>query len=506
MNRCETIQNELKAYLDGQLPFLQRQQVRRHLKRCVACREELSAMEQTGNQLKVDAPTPLEASLRAKILAAAGSVGPKPGERPKAPSKWRRKPMMVWAVAATALTAWCIIYPLTHFTQPQFRQQQVAMTRAASAPNSDSALYRNAGTPQSGGVGGAGGGGVGGGGAPAASAVSPAPMSHMMKIMPGSPPAFNPNSVGVTSDYWKTRSGSADEAQMRRNVAMAKADEAAAAPGAAAPEAPPHTPVMMEKMEAMKKSPLVDGHAKRRWVWPSSLDIKTLNGYVQDYDETTRTVHKEAQITVQVDNVEAKSEAVEQIVQGVGGYVAENNLNTGDDGLKTASLTLKVPVAQFQSVLNQVARQGEVKAKSLSGQDLTEEISDQKQSEHTLREDVQATQQQLTQRLSRMGREERLDTLRELRTQVAQKQARLKLLHKLGTLSTISVELDEKPRPVPVQPHTSGFMNEMNETLHDAAQSMVQAARLPILTFVWILAYAPLWILLILGYRWAVRR
>src|SRR5579859_2315643 len=114
MNRCEWIREELKAYLDGQLPWLQRQRVRRHLKGCAACRKELSAMEQISKQLQADAPKPLEASLRAKILAAAAGLGPKPGAATGPSPKWRRKPVLAWGVVATALVAWFALYPFLH--------------------------------------------------------------------------------------------------------------------------------------------------------------------------------------------------------------------------------------------------------------------------------------------------------------------------------------------------------------------------------------------------------
>jgi hypothetical protein len=223
-------------------------------------------------------------------------------------------------------------------------------------------------------------------------------------------------------------------------------------------------------------------------------------------EQAERTVHRDASETVQVDNVETRSETVAQYAQTAGGFVSNNQLSTGEDDVKTANLTLKVPVAQFETVLNQVARLGEVKAKNVNGEDLTEQISDQEQSEHILRQDINTTQDELTHRLTRSGRQERLDTLRELRTRIAQTTARLKLLHKLGALSTISVELDEKPHTAPPAPKTGGFLDDMNNALHGAMSSMAQAARLPILTFIWILAYSPLWLLLIMGYRYAVRR
>jgi hypothetical protein len=217
-----------------------------------------------------------------------------------------------------------------------------------------------------------------------------------------------------------------------------------------------------------------------------------------------RQVHREASFTVEVDNVEAGSETAAEYAQTAGGYVAENQLSTGEDNAKTASLILKVPVAQFEATLNQLAKLGEVKAKNVTGEDLTEKISDQEQAEHVLRQDIGSTQEELTHRLSRSAREERMDTLRELRTRIAQTRARLQLLRKLGALSTITLELDEKPKPAPT-PKTGGFVDDMNDTLHGAARSMMQAARLPILTFIWILAYSPLWILLLLGYRYARR-
>src|SRR5205807_4610459 len=91
-----------------------------------------------------------------------------------------------------------------------------------------------------------------------------------------------------------------------------------------------------------------------------------------------RYVKKEANITVEVDRLEEKSDAVEQMVKEVGGYVANNQLTTGEDGLKSASLTVKVPVPQFETMLSRFAKLGEVKAKNVTGEDITEQVSDEK--------------------------------------------------------------------------------------------------------------------------------
>ncbi len=527
---CELIQDELKAYLDGQLPFMMRQRVRWHLRRCAACREELSAMEQISNRLRADRPTPIEPSLRAKILAAASKLGPLAQDASSPPTKWRRKPILIWAATAVALIAWFALYPvlnnggaLQHMPGvPQANRPETPMATGFPAAASPPVIVQSGGQQ---------------GMAQRKMMMTSMAKAHGMSVDPktGRPKpdntlqdydeaysrqdktASSPSSMEVSNSYFqnhkmgdtgitedRTRYEQAGAANATNPLASYEFNHPANAVPGNSNRVPSGASMSMSKT-------LIDGNTRLTPARPFS-DHRAVGGAsalssVEAAGEDERIVHHEAGITVQVDNVEAKSEAVEQLTQGAGGYVADNQLSTGDDNARTASLTLKVPVAQFQNVLNQVARQGDVKAKNISGQDLTEEVSDQEQAEQTLRSDVRSTQEELNQRLSKAGRAERLDILRELRIKLAQKQARLKLLRKLGALSTISVELDEKPHQAPQPaPKVGGFVGQMNDTLHDAVSSMLQAARLPILTFIWILAYAPLWILLILGYRWTVKR
>jgi anti-sigma factor RsiW len=467
MNPCDNtiLQSELKAYLDGQLPFVLRQRVRRHLKRCAACREELSAMEQISNELHADGPKPLESSLRDRILSAVSNTASQAAapERPKLSGRWRRKPLLIWGGAATALVAWFTLYPLFQGGREMSRSaadQASSTLMAKRAVPSFSRDYDEtvAKTP-----------------APAGG-----PMVHTPSDSPaaGEPPVASGGSPGMAPERGRGFAGGAF------------ASAAASSHGEMKKRAQQSSPIL-----------IVKGGMKAK----QEADLNGNLNALTDDEKVERQVHRGATITVQVDNVEARSEQAAQCAQTAGGFVANNELSTGDDNTKTASLTLKVPVTQFEAVLSQVARMGEVKAKNVTGEDLTEKISDQEQAEHVLRQDIGTTQEELSQRLSRSARQERMDTLRELRTRIAQTGARLKLLRKLGALSDITLELNEKPRPAPA-PKTGGFLSDMNDTLHGAVQSMMQAARLPILTFIWILAYSPLWLLLILGYRYAVRR
>jgi hypothetical protein len=516
---CNRNKPELKAYLDGQLPLIQRLRVRRHLRSCAACREELSFMEQISNELHADGPKPLDHSLRARILNAVSQAGPT--ETPPAPAKPARKrlrPLTVCAGAATAIVAWFTLYPLLHGDVLR------SITTGSQTPKSQSNLKQI-------------GLGAGmytqdydesrsqehtGASSVAQSEAIPATGSGMGRVTPSQQLLGGPMKPEAQIPDIETRS--ARKRQTRDTAGYGNRGYVSSFDHQAGEEQRRIDSGRTERFKSLphqvqhRTSPLMITEGGRREVLVAQAPASKLAQRAQSAaapsvqqqldtlageEKVERTVNHTATVTVQVDSVETRSETVAQYAQTAGGFVANNQLSTGDDDAKTATLTLKVPVAQFETVLNQVARLGEVKAKNLTGEDLTDQISDQEQSEHILRQDINTTQEELTHHLTRSGRQERLDSLRELRTRIAQTSARLKLLRKLGALSTISVELDEKPRVAPPAPKTGGFVDDMNNALHGAMRSMVEAARLPILAFIWILAYSPLWILLILGYRYA---
>jgi len=130
-------------------------------------------------------------------------------------------------------------------------------------------------------------------------------------------------------------------------------------------------------------------------------------------------------------------------------------------------------------------------------------VSDEQETGHVLRADILTTEEKLKERRRHSETVRDEETLRQLRIRVAQSQARLKMLTRLGTLSEITVELDEKPKKAvseAVKP-ASPFMEEVSGTGQAAAHSFLMALRLPVQLLVWIVVYSPLWALLIFGYR-----
>lgn len=227
-----------------------------------------------------------------------------------------------------------------------------------------------------------------------------------------------------------------------------------------------------------------------------------------------RRVHKEARIGVAVARVEDSGEAVEAMTKSAGGFVLSNALTTGGNGLKSANLSLRVPVGQFETVLSRIAKLGTVKSKNVAGEDITERFSDADQAERVLNSELSVKESMLQAALQRekeSQKKKRADSyrvswqqradVRQLRIQTAQARARLELLKKVSELSNIEVELNEKP----VVPGTAGFTEELGRTSREAFASFAIAVRVPINVLIWILAYAPLWLPLILIYRFATK-
>jgi hypothetical protein len=92
---------------------------------------------------------------------------------------------------------------------------------------------------------------------------------------------------------------------------------------------------------------------------------------------------------------------------------------------------------------------------------------------------------------------------RMLQIQLAQSRARYNVLSKLATLSTIEVQLQEKSKPKVVP--QSGFLDEVSKTKQSATQAFMGALQVPIIILMWVLAYSPLWIPLLIVYYFARR-
>jgi len=188
----------------------------------------------------------------------------------------------------------------------------------------------------------------------------------------------------------------------------------------------------------------------------------------EDYEPTPvdgtiidRKIIMTGRISLEVDNFDPASEAVEQLAAASGGFVSNSNSYITSEGQKRGTITIRVPAEGFQSVLDEVKKLGEVQSTSSSGQDVTEEYIDldvrlknnQRQEERLLVIlDNASTVEDLLQVEEQLGR---------VRGEIEHIEGRLRYLNNYIDLSTITVELQE---PTPIT-HTWGIRDALSESV-----------------------------------------
>jgi len=461
-------QDDLKAYADGELSWLRRAAVRRHLTHCASCQKEITAMTQISDDLRSDdlraaePGEPLPPSLREKILAApgTGSAG-LPGESHSVtedtPLRVKSRRLPAWTFAAVALVAWFAFYPLYQKTR-----QQAVMTRnlAMTSPTAPMALHPPVRVAQ------------------AENAAPTGASNNTNPFDKPTPPAMQ-----------------ADISEPTRAKAPPPPPEMVNAPSAV--HRPSVVPPMPER--AASQSRVVYGGFGLE-----SLNHNSNSNVLNGDPDSLRQVHKEASIGIQVSNPEATGDKLNQMVQETGGYVAANNLSTGTDGLRSGELIVKVPEPQFETFLAAVAKLGVVVSKNVTGQDITEKTSDAHEAQDVEESDLTQAEARLK-ALGTHAKWEDTQNAEDLRVQLAQTRARLKLLKRMAALGTLTIDLSQTPKAAAAPPVTNGFTGSLKATTHDALQSLVGSAGALLALVIWLLAYAPLWVPLLLLGRYALK-
>ncbi|BBH64772.1 lipoprotein [Actinoplanes sp. OR16] len=153
-----------------------------------------------------------------------------------------------------------------------------------------------------------------------------------------------------------------------------------------------------------------------------------------------RSIIYTGSITVRVDNVTTAAAQATGIASAAGGFVGSDERQSGS-GADTANLTLRIPAAEFSSVVDQLSKLGVEETRGINTEDVTEEVVDLDARISVQKARVESGKKLLAQANS-------LDDLVMLEREVATREADLasleakkRRLSDLTSLSTITVVL-----------------------------------------------------------------
>jgi hypothetical protein len=174
-----------------------------------------------------------------------------------------------------------------------------------------------------------------------------------------------------------------------------------------------------------------------------------------------RKVIRNAELTLELESPVGAQRSLASIAESHGGFVVtsesrQDERGRGSRGLQIVSVEMRVPSAQFDSVINAVRGVGgRVRQEKLTGRDVTEEFID-------LEARLRAQRALETQILEIMKRAQRVSDALEVNAQLAQVrgeierlEGRRRFLENQSSLSTIKITL-QPPAPL-VSAETTGF-------------------------------------------------
>jgi hypothetical protein len=196
--------------------------------------------------------------------------------------------------------------------------------------------------------------------------------------------------------------------------------ESASAPAGSLPNAPMSTSKMAESQ-------------------PTGSDSSST-----DLPGTDKKIIKNGNLSLKVDSVDKASAGISKIAKDNGGETASSNFYQSGTNVKSGTITIKIPVANFEKTFADLKKIASlVIRESTSGQDVTEQYTDlqaqlkNKQTEEEAFTRIMAQAQKIDDILA-VQRE-----LSRVRGQIEQLQGRIKYLDSQTDMSTITISLTE---------------------------------------------------------------
>lgn len=212
----------------------------------------------------------------------------------------------------------------------------------------------------------------------------------------------------------------------------------------------------------------------------------------------SRLVVQNGNLSLYVKDVQKAQNQIEATAKTCGGYVASSSLfdNAGVES-QEATVQIRVPVARFQEALNLVRSLGEVYQEQVGGNDVTGQVAD---TEGRLKS-LQAEANQLRELVHKAKNVDEVlqvrDRLSQVEEEIGGMDSQRNALRDQSAMSTLTVNLSHKPRPLTPQPITNEPPAQptwLERTFADAASTFSSILAMVVGLLAQLLALSPIWV------------
>ncbi|MEV8513888.1 DUF4349 domain-containing protein [Dactylosporangium sp. NPDC051484] len=201
-------------------------------------------------------------------------------------------------------------------------------------------------------------------------------------------------------------------------------------------------------------------------------------------DAENRSIIYSGTMTVQVKDVNAAAAQAVALATGAGGFVSGDNRQINGQS-STATLTLRVPAAKFQTTLDNLKGIGDEKSRQVSAQDVTDQVADVDSRLKTAQASVDRIR-------ALMAKAQTIGEITSLESELARResdleslQARKRRLEGLTALSTITLMLHGPEAPVVSKEEDTGIVFGLRNGWH----AFVASLRVALTVLGWLLPW-----------------
>lgn len=163
-------------------------------------------------------------------------------------------------------------------------------------------------------------------------------------------------------------------------------------------------------------------------------------------EDAGRQVVRTADLVLRVDRLQESESYVSELVNRAGGYVEATESNNLDEANPRVDLTLRIPVARFESVLAELEQRGQRLVKRIRSEDVTAQFADVDARLRVMRAQEESYLRSLR-NLPVQSTVQLQDRLMGLRSEIESIEARRRALANRSAMATIQLRLVREATP-----------------------------------------------------------
>ena len=173
----------------------------------------------------------------------------------------------------------------------------------------------------------------------------------------------------------------------------------------------------------------------------------------QEIAEVARMIIYNGDLSLVVKDVEATQEEIVELVEGVDGYVVSSSSYAYDDGLRRATIQVRVPAEQFNDVMEDLRDLAlDIEQDSISSQDVTQEYVDLESRLKALEAKADRLDELMDQAEDTEAVLAVYEELSETQVRIEETKGRMRYLERSAAMASITINLtpDEALKPVEI--------------------------------------------------------